>query len=309
MRVVQITDLHVVAPPAVTTALLPGAVTLEAGLRHIAQGPPPDLLVLTGDNMHEDGADYQKLRAQIERNVSCPIRAVPGNHDIRGPLMAAFPPAAADAAPAAAAEALPTSFMEQSTVGTEPTMAQRLQFVEERDGWLLIGVDTLDDGASRLARGQPLAPKGAGNGRFGREQAAWLRAALAAHPTSPAVIFMHHPPVPNGVPPFANFGELFDESCRAVFEAVMVENAVQIKAVVCGHIHAEHSDTVGGVPLLASPATYLTQFDKHAAEGIAYEEEAMPRPGYRVFDLQADGVLETHVVRYDAAGVGLTAKL
>ena len=102
MRIIQLTDPHVVASGTIwkdqldTTARLAEAVTAANKLK-------PDLVVVTGD-LTDDGpgpegeAQYQAAAAALA-GLSAPLRLLPGNHDDRDRMRAAFPAVEWDAPP------------------------------------------------------------------------------------------------------------------------------------------------------------------------------------------------------------------
>jgi 3',5'-cyclic-AMP phosphodiesterase len=108
----------------------------------------------------------------------------------------------------------------------------------------------------------------------------------------PALIAVHHPPVPVG---------------SRWLDALGLRNGLtllklaalhpQVRAIVCGHIHQELDMTVGGVRVLATPSTgrqFLPHSDSFVEDGTAL-------PGYRCLWLQPNGQLKTKVVRVAAA--------
>ena len=114
--------------------------------------------MLTGDNVHTDGmtaaeseASCQLLGTLCKTLLPADTRllVIPGNHDRRRQLASAFPPG--------------------------PQFS-----VETKNGWLLVGVDTLLEGEAYGVL--PLA------------QREWLDETLRKHPGIPTMLFMHHPP-------------------------------------------------------------------------------------------------------------------
>ena len=91
MIVIQLSDPHIVAPGE----LLYGRVdTAEFLARSVAEinrlDPLPDVAVMTGDLVdHGNPAEYEHLR-RLLAPLAMPIFVIPGNHDAREPLRAAF---------------------------------------------------------------------------------------------------------------------------------------------------------------------------------------------------------------------------
>jgi 3',5'-cyclic AMP phosphodiesterase CpdA len=74
--------------------LLPPAVTPKSGLGAVAEinrlDPLPDVAVVTGDLVdHGEPPEYEHLRALLAP-LAMPVFVIPGNHDAREPLRAAF---------------------------------------------------------------------------------------------------------------------------------------------------------------------------------------------------------------------------
>src|SRR5438128_9963881 len=91
MIVIQLSDPHIVAPGE----LLYGRVdTAEFLARSVAESnrldPLPDVAVVTGDLVdHGNPAEYEHLRTLLAP-LAMPVFVIPGNHDAREPLRAAF---------------------------------------------------------------------------------------------------------------------------------------------------------------------------------------------------------------------------
>lgn len=76
-RVVQLSDTHI-------SASEPVPASLQVLLDWIAAGPPPDLVVVSGDIVREDpddGDDREHAR-QVLAALPCPVSVIPGNHDV-----------------------------------------------------------------------------------------------------------------------------------------------------------------------------------------------------------------------------------
>jgi 3',5'-cyclic AMP phosphodiesterase CpdA len=163
MLIAQISDTHVCAEGTPlygridTNAGLAGAVETVNRLK-----PRPDLVLMSGD-LAESGeaAQYAMLRKLLAR-LELPVHVMPGNHDSRDRLRAAF----ADHA-------------------YLPKEGAFLHYALERGPLRLIALDTQlpgEDGGALCA-----------------QRLAWLAAELERDPNHPTVIAMHHPPVPIGV--------------------------------------------------------------------------------------------------------------
>lgn len=90
MRIVQLSDLHLQPPGQRLYGQVDTAACLEAALARIAT-LAPDLLLISGD-LSDRGSDAEyAYLAQALAPLSCPVALMPGNHDRREALRAAFP--------------------------------------------------------------------------------------------------------------------------------------------------------------------------------------------------------------------------
>jgi 3',5'-cyclic-AMP phosphodiesterase len=162
MLLAQLSDLHITVPGGLLDTRYRTAEHLDRALDHVlAMDPRPDAVVITGDLV--DGgapAEYARLVGLLER-VPVPVYVVPGNHDDRENLRAAF----------RGRGYLPdTGF---------------LCYAAEVGPVRLLALDT----------NIPRAP----GGRLCEERLTWLEARLAEEPDRPTIILMHHPPFATGV--------------------------------------------------------------------------------------------------------------
>lgn len=159
MLIAQITDVHIGFEP--DNPAEPNMARFEAVLHHLLTGPNrPDLLLLTGDLTEAGEARHYAALASRLANCPFPVWPIPGNHDLRGPLLAAFPQA-----------------------GTSP--GGFIQYAVELDNFRVLMLDTLLDGRH--------------GGGFCETRARWLATALAARPEVPTLLALHHPPFDVGI--------------------------------------------------------------------------------------------------------------
>lgn len=157
----HISDLHVVAPGERAGGVVDTLPFLVAAVDQLNRlDPRPDLVLATGDLVDAGGADQYRQLAAAVTALAVPLYLVPGNHDDRDRLRAAFP--------------------DHAYLGTGPT------------------VDYVVEGPVRLVALDSLVP-GAPGGRLTRRQLDWLDETLAQSPTRPAVVALHHPPFPTGI--------------------------------------------------------------------------------------------------------------
>lgn len=109
------------------------------------------------------------------------------------------------------------------------------------------------------------------------------------------LVFVHHQPVPVGCAwidqyVISNAGQLLD----------MLSAYPQVKALVWGHVHQEFNSQHQHFSLHATPSTCI-QFKPHS---VAFTLDNR-MPGYRWFELHADGRLETGVERVAEKAYGI----
>jgi len=92
MLIAQLTDMHITRPGVLAGGIVDTAGMLRRAVSAVlALTTPPDLVVLTGDltdSGHPD--EYVRLRALLAP-LRAPVLCIPGNHDDRDALRAAFP--------------------------------------------------------------------------------------------------------------------------------------------------------------------------------------------------------------------------
>jgi Icc protein len=161
-RILQLSDVHRFADPDERLFGIPTRELFEDVLAHVERsGLRPDHVVVTGDHTHDElPQTYAAVREELAPFLDR-LWLVPGNHDDRAVLRAAFD----DRIPADG--------------------EGRVTFSFRAGDWLCLGLDTQVPGAV--------------GGRIGAEQVDWIRAQLDEHRPRAAVLFMHHPPVELGL--------------------------------------------------------------------------------------------------------------
>jgi 3',5'-cyclic AMP phosphodiesterase CpdA len=163
MLLAQISDTHVVSAGRFLFGRIDTAGHLAAAVRHLnGLRPRPDFVVVSGDLVDrgapEEYANFRRIISALE----IPFSLMPGNHDDRAPLRAAF-----------------------ADHGYWPADGTFLHYAIEHLPLRLICLDTLVPGES--------------GGMMCSERLAWLAARLDEAPGRPTVIAMHHPPFATGL--------------------------------------------------------------------------------------------------------------
>lgn len=154
----QVSDLHIKAKGQLSYRVVDTATMLAACVAHLNALPQrPDAVAFTGDLVDFGRPDeYAELRRLIAP-LTMPCYLIPGNHDDRDALRAAFP----------------------------------------EHAWLMNGGEfiqyAIEDHPLRIVAMDTVIP-GQGGGRLCERRLAWLDATLAARPQAPTILLLHHPP-------------------------------------------------------------------------------------------------------------------
>jgi 3',5'-cyclic-AMP phosphodiesterase len=214
--------------------------------------PSPDGVLLSGD-LSDNAADAEYQQVrELVDRLGAPIYPLPGNHDRREPLRRTFD--------------LPGE-------GSEP-----VQYAADVGALRLVVLDTTLPGEDR--------------GELDADRLRWLDLELSAHPDTPTLIAMHHPPVRIGIPAWDEIG-LPDADRRALAEVVSQHR--QVRRLVAGHLHRTITTDFAGTSLLVVPSTYVQgklDFDSRELK-LAAEP-----PGLAIHAM-TDGELVSHVQPVD----------
>ncbi len=176
----------------------------------LGQPVQPDLLLLSGDVADKGTPESYARIKRLIERIPCPVHMMAGNHDNRDEMIAAFPEC--------------------------PTADGFVQYALEVNGFRILCLDTLEHGRH--------------GGAFCEKRAAWLSAELAAHPSTPTMIAMHHPPIATGIP---WMDPRPHEPWLHRFESTIAGHD-QIVSIACGHLHRPVCTVFAGRPLSISPA-------------------------------------------------------
>lgn len=164
MLIAQISDMHIKAPGKLLYRRIDTAGYLERAVAHIMRlDPRPDIVLATGDLVDGGKPEEYAFLRELLAPLSMPVFMIPGNHDARDAMRAAF----ADHA------YLPRAGYLQYSIDDLPVR--------------LIALDT-------LVEGKPY-------GELCEERLSWLETRLAGQ-EKPTMLFMHHPPFDCGIAAF-----------------------------------------------------------------------------------------------------------
>ncbi len=156
----QISDLHIKTDGKKSYRVVDTAESLRRCVAQVnSLKQRPDVLIITGDLVDfGKPSEYACLR-ELLAPLTMPYYLLPGNHDERNALRAAFPEHA---------------YLQQG--------GERIEYVIEDYPVRLIALDSV-------------IPRASG-GEFSAATLLWLDEVLAQQPARPTVVAMHHPPLP-----------------------------------------------------------------------------------------------------------------
>jgi 3',5'-cyclic AMP phosphodiesterase CpdA len=162
VRIAQVSDLHIKPPGSLAYGRVDTAKALERCVAALNEfNPAPDFVVISGDLADTPTAGEYEYLKQLLAPLKLGFASVPGNHDSRELMRAAFP-----SAPYAAASG---------------PLNQKIE---------VGGLDLLLLDSS--VHGKP-------HGELDGSTLRWFDATLAASPDRPALLFLHHPPFKAGI--------------------------------------------------------------------------------------------------------------
>lgn len=255
MLIAQISDLHLPGEGRLTYGHVDMAGALARVVAHVnALTPLPDHAIVTGD-LTDSGTPEQTRQARVLLSaLACPHTVLPGNHDRRRSLRAGMPP-----------ETLPA-----------PPDQRFLHYTLDHLPLRILALDSLDEGKP--------------GGALCRARLDWLAARLDEAPGRPTMLFLHHPPLPLGVPETDQDGFAGAEDFARLIAAH--RNILRIGA---GHIHLATTAQWQGVPVVTAPSLGM-QLTRDFSESPPPSGFTLAAPGYLLHHLSAAGTLTSHVV-------------
>ena len=219
---VQLSDPHITHPGR----LIAGRVDTAGALRHAVSRvlqlrPRPVAVLISGDLVDQGHPDEYALLRQLLTpliDAGLPLALLPGNHDARAPLQAAF----ADLA----------------GVHCGQPDAAALQYALDLPGPLRLVV--LDS----LMPGRP-------EGGFDDARLAHAQTLLAERPDTPTLVALHHPPHATGL---AVMDGMSLRHGLARFEALIAAHP-QVQRVACGHLHRLTLGRIAHAAAISAPST------------------------------------------------------
>ncbi|MGA8355884.1 MAG: metallophosphoesterase, partial [Xanthobacteraceae bacterium] len=216
MIIAQISDTHIALDTADANQRIRDFERAIADINTL--DPAPDVIVHTGDIVHNGRQDEYAQAAAILAKARAPVYVLAGNKDNRANLRAAF-----------------------SAGGYLASDSEFIDYAVDGYAVRLIAVDTLSSGSNK--------------GDFCSERARRLIAMIDAETTMPIAVFAHHPPfqVPVGPDPL-NFET--PEMMARLSQAL--QHSGRVVAVISGHVHRGTAGQVGSIPATVMPSIATT---------------------------------------------------
>ncbi len=237
--VAQVSDLHIKAAGRLSYRVVDTAAMLAAGVAHLNALPQrPDVVVFTGDLVDFGRPDEYAVLRELIAPLAMPCYLIPGNHDEREAMRAAFPGHA---------------YLREG--------GEFIQYAIDAHPLRIVGLDTVVPGQ--------------GGGHLCAGRLAWLDATLAARPSAPTVVLLHHPP-------FRTFIGHMDEQGLDNAEglAEVIRRHPQVERLLCGHLHRPIEARFAGTIACTAPSP-AHQVALDLADDAA-SRFVMEPPSYRV---------------------------
>jgi 3',5'-cyclic AMP phosphodiesterase CpdA len=214
-RLLQLSDLHVVAPGTLCSGVLDTGAILKASVDVLLERKPAlcplDGVLLTGDISDDGSPESYDLAFRELARLDLPVYAVPGNHDHRDSLRQAL----------SARSWMPTN--------------GPINWVVDLPDTRLIGLDTLVEGQ--------------GAGRLQPETLDFLTQALTTAGARAVVVALHHPPLFTGIRFMDAIGL---QNLPDLAQAIPPECAPAL--FVAGHVHGVYMGRFGAHRVATAPS-------------------------------------------------------
>ena len=215
MLIAQLTDTHITVPDDEKGDCYTKLEALQRCVNAINQLETlPDVIVHTGDVVHNGSTAEYKLVKSIMDALRAPYFLTKGNRDSIGPLIQEF-----------------------SSQELKNKNRDFLQYSVDVLGYQLVAVDTTSSHSNL--------------GLLNFDRLANLDEILREKPESPTLLFMHHPPI-NFSNPKTPLHEYEDFRMVKNFSEI-IDRHPQVIALLCGHIHRSFKGVINTTPLIAMP--------------------------------------------------------
>ena len=217
MIIAQITDTHIALDTADADQRLHDFACVVDDIN--ALDPAPDVIVHSGDIVHNGRAGEYAEAAAILGRARAPVYVMAGNKDDRTNLLGAF------------------SSRQGYLAGGRPFIDYAIEDFPVR----LIMLDTLSAVSNK--------------GDFCAERLSRLAAVIDADAEKPIAVFMHHPPIEVLVGPDRYHFEDLD-AMQAVRQALI--RSGRVIQVFSGHVHRPYAGHIGSIPVTVATSVATT---------------------------------------------------
>lgn len=216
MLIAQISDTHIALDTPDADQRIADFERTVADIN--ALDPAPDVIVHTGDIVHNGREDEYAQAVRILSAAQAPVFVLPGNKDDRANLRAAF-----------------------SDQGYLSPGSPFIDYAVEDFPVRLIITDTLNPGSNK--------------GDFCAERIERLTAMIDAEPGKPIAVFAHHPPFEVTVGPDPIHFDSLDAMARM---RDALKQSGRVTGLFCGHVHRFAVGAVGDIPASVVTAVATT---------------------------------------------------
>jgi len=239
---VHMSDAHILGKASQEIHGVKPARNLRAAVQFInSLNPPPAFCIHTGDSVSEETERAYLLFKKELAALKVPTYFALGNHDQRA--------------------------LFRKIVLSDPSPDETPYHYDfQLKGWRIIVMDSLDPGKI--------------TGRIDTDQLRWLKRSLHDHPNQPTFLFLHHHPVPLGIP---WIDALMLQDSGPLIKTL--QGASWIRRVFCGHVHHECHVSLGNLHITSIPALSF-QF----SENIGPDKFSSLPPGLLLVHVQGEMV-------------------
>jgi Icc protein len=239
---VHMSDAHILGESSQEVHGVRPAHNLRAAVQYInSLNPAPGFCIHTGDSVAEESEKAYLLFKEELASLKIPTYFAIGNHDNRA------------------------SF--RKFVLTDPFPDDAPYYYDfELQGWHVVVLDSSDPNKI--------------SGTIDNAQLLWLERALQHHPTQPTFVFLHHHPLPLGIP---WLDELMLQDPAPLIE--VLRRAPWVRRVFFGHVHHECHLSLDNLHFTSVPALSF-QFSETAGT----ERFSSLPPGFRLVHVQGERI-------------------
>jgi 3',5'-cyclic AMP phosphodiesterase CpdA len=213
MLIAQLSDPHIRPKGKLYKRLVDSNRMFAEAIEHLhGLDRRPDLVVVSGDLVDKGQPDEYSMALELLAGLSIPWLGMPGNHDGRENFRAAF-----------------------ADRGYLPAQGA-LHYCVDDYPLRIVALDS--------------CPPGRHDGYIDAAGLSWLQSTLAADPTKPTLVLLHHPPFVSGIHYMDPYRVIDAEPLAAI-----IRGFSNIEAVLCGHVHRPMVRRWAGTVVMACPST------------------------------------------------------